>query len=64
MVDKQIGASWSYDAEKQVMVSYDTTELAKQKAEYIKKENLGGAMFWETSADKRGEESLIGTVSR
>lgn len=64
MMDKKIGASWSYDAEKKVMVSYDTIELAKQKAEYIKGENLGGAMWWESSGDKRGEESLIGTVSR
>lgn len=63
MVDKNIGASWSYDDKKQVMVSYDTIELAKQKADYIKEENLGGVFFWESSADKRGEESLIGTVS-
>ena len=45
------------------MVSYDTSEIAKQKAEYIKEGNLGGAMWWESSGDKRGEESLIGTVS-
>lgn len=62
MTDKQIGASWSYDAEKRLMVSYDTNELAEQKAEYIKKEHLGGAMWWESSGDKKGEESLIGTV--
>lgn len=63
VTDKQIGASWSYDAEKRLMVSYDTNELAEQKAEYIKKEHLGGAMWWESSGDKKGEESLIGTVS-
>lgn len=64
MVDKKIGASWSYDVLKKVMVSYDTVDVAKQKAEYIKEEDLGGAMWWESSGDKRGEESLIGTVSR
>ena len=63
MADKEIGASWSYDAEKRVMVSYDTTELAKQKGDFIKTEKLGGAMWWESSGDKMGEESLIGTVS-
>lgn len=63
MVDKKIGASWSFDAEKRLMVSYDTKELAQQKAEYIKKENLGGAMWWESSGDRKGEESLIATVS-
>lgn len=62
IVDKEIGASWSYDAEKRLMVSYDTTELAKQKVAFIKKEKLGGLMWWESSGDKRGEESLIGTV--
>lgn len=62
--DEEIGASWSYDAEKRLLVSYDTNELARQKVGYIKKENLGGAMWWESSGDKKGEESLIGTVSR
>ena len=63
MMDKKVGASWSFDAEKRLMVSYDTIQLAKQKVEYIKKENLGGAMWWESSGDKKAEESLISTVS-
>ena len=63
MTDTEIGASWSYDTEKRLMVSYDTIELAKRKVEFIKKEKLGGAMWWESSGDKKGEESLIGTVS-
>ena len=61
--DFEIGASWSYDAEKRLMVSYDTKEMAKFKAEWIKKEGgLGGAMWWESSGDKGGEDSIIGTV--
>ena len=36
---KKIGACWSCDAEKLLMISYDSTELTKQK-EVIKKENL------------------------
>ena len=63
MMDKEIGASWSYDADKRLIVSYDTIELAEQKVDYIKKEDLGGVMWWESSGDKKGEESLIGTVS-
>ena len=63
IMDKDVGASWSYDAEKRLMISYDTAELAKQKAQYIKKENLGGGMWWEASGDKKGGDSLIGTVS-
>ena len=62
IVDKEIGASWSYDAEKRLMVSYDTIELAKKKVDFIVKEHLGGVMWWESSGDKKGEESLIGTV--
>ena len=62
ILDKEIGASWSYDAEKRLMVSYDTTDLAKEKADFIKSTSLGGAMWWESSADKKGEGSLIGTV--
>lgn len=63
MIDKTIGASWSYDAGKKIMVTYDTKEMVQQKVEYIKKEGLGGGMWWESSADKKDGESLIGTVS-
>ena len=63
MFDKEIGASWSYDAEKRLMISYDTTDLAKEKVDFIKSASLGGAMWWESSADKKGEGSLIETVS-
>ncbi|KAL8735568.1 MAG: hypothetical protein Q9166_000737 [cf. Caloplaca sp. 2 TL-2023] len=62
-IDKEIGASWSYDAEKKIMVSYDTKEMALEKVEYVKKEKLGGAMWWESSGDKKGGDSLIGTVN-
>ncbi|KAL8658258.1 MAG: hypothetical protein Q9226_001140 [Calogaya cf. arnoldii] len=63
-INKQIGASWSYDAGKKIMVTYDTKEMVQQKVEYIKKEGLGGGMWWESSADKKGEDSLIGTVAK
>ncbi len=34
------------------MVSFDSEEVAKMKGGYIKRENLGGSMFWELSGDK------------
>ena len=61
--DAETGASWSYDAKKRLLVTYDNKDMVGKKVEYIKKEGLGGAMWWESSADKKGDESLIGTVS-
>jgi len=54
-----LGASYSYDAEAKYMISYDTPNIAKQKARWIEKMGLGGAMWWEISMDKSGEESLV-----
>jgi len=50
--DQKAGASWTYDATKKEMISFDSEEIAKLKGHYIKKENLGGSMFWELSGDK------------
>ena len=33
------------------MVGYDTKSSAETKDNYILSENLGGAIFWETSTD-------------
>ncbi|KAI9816506.1 MAG: hypothetical protein M1827_001638 [Pycnora praestabilis] len=62
VLDKEIGASWSWDGNKGILVSYDTVEMASRKVDWIKEKGLGGGMWWESSADKAGEESLIGTV--
>jgi chitinase len=60
--DQKLGASYSWDEGKKMLVSYDTVEAAREKAQFIKKRGLGGAMWWESSADKAGKESLIGNV--
>ncbi|KAL4873528.1 hypothetical protein BDV12DRAFT_160213 [Aspergillus spectabilis] len=65
-LDRNIGASWSYDPSSRTMISYDTIPLADIKSNYIRDRRLGGAMWWETSADKGGKTankadgSLIG----
>lgn len=62
-IDEEAGASYSFDPATGTLISYDNAEIAKRKAEYIKQNNLGGAMWWELSGDKpQGAGSLIETV--
>jgi len=50
--DPNAVGSWTYDASKQEMISFDNEEIARMKGKYIRKEGLGGSMFWELSGDK------------
>jgi len=59
--DDGITASYSYDASQRTMVTYDTPQIVAKKSEYIRNQGLGGGMWWESSADKKGSESLIST---
>ena len=65
-IDEQHMASWSYDPAKRELISYDTPAVIQAKCEYIKQARLGGAMFWELSADHKGEHprSLLNAVYR
>ncbi|KAM4065703.1 glycosyl hydrolases family 18 domain-containing protein [Hirsutella rhossiliensis] len=60
--DGNIGAAFCYDQRQRRFVSYDTPQLTTAKADFVKQRGLGGAMWWESSADKAGSESLIGTA--
>ena len=61
-VDETVGASWSYDKDKKVLVSYDNKKVVEQKARFVLEKGLGGGMWWESSADRKlGEGSLIET---
>lgn len=62
LYDEASGATFCYNSQQRKMVSYDTPAMARMKTDYIKQRNLGGAMWWESSSDKEGSESLIGTV--
>ncbi|KAI9147584.1 Endochitinase 1 [Paramyrothecium foliicola] len=60
--DDSVGASYCYNPQQRKLVTYDTPRMAHIKAQYIGSSGLGGAMWWESSADKEGGDSLIGTV--
>lgn len=45
---------WLYNPAAQVMISYDDSASIAEKGQYVISENLGGAMFWELSADRDG----------
>ena len=61
-MDARLGASYSYSSEKKTLVSYDTPEMARMKADFIVNRRLGGAMWWESSGDAEGTRSLVSTV--
>ncbi|MEE2830649.1 MAG: glycoside hydrolase family 18 protein, partial [Myxococcota bacterium] len=49
---------WFFDPATGVMISYEDTESAAIKANYVLDNNLGGVMFWELSADTADAELL------
>ncbi|KAI9366305.1 chitinase [Pilaira anomala] len=61
-LDKEKGASWSYNEDAREFVTYDTPAVAQLKSDYVKERQLGGVMFWELSADGNGERSLLEIV--
>ncbi|KAF8603036.1 hypothetical protein BDV93DRAFT_493979 [Ceratobasidium sp. AG-I] len=52
-------SSYSYNSATKELVSYDTPNIVKIKANYIVKKGLAGGMFWELSGDKTGSDSLV-----
>jgi chitinase len=62
--DHRLGASYSFDRNTGTMISYDTQAIVIQKAQYINKMGLGGAMWWELDADATEDtgKALIRTV--
>ncbi|KAF6817743.1 class v chitinase 1 [Colletotrichum sojae] len=59
MWDNVAKATYSYDNATRELVSYDDLKSALYKQGYIKNKKLGGAMFWEASGDRPGEQSIV-----
>ena len=62
--DNDAVASWETDAQNGgtgTMVSYDTMAVATTKADWVTSNGYGGLMWWESSADKTGTDSMIGS---
>ena len=49
--DAQARVPWLYHPEKQIWITYDDAQSIGAKAEYVRKEALGGIMIWELSGD-------------
>ncbi|KAF7729359.1 hypothetical protein EC973_004615 [Apophysomyces ossiformis] len=62
--DSAMVSSWSYDPKTHEYITYDSPDVVREKCNYIQSLGLGGAMFWELSADIKGEQprSLVHTV--
>lgn len=56
---EQYKFSTYYSATNHTFVTFDDIQTVKAKADYIKKNGLGGAMFWELSNDTFDKNSLV-----
>lgn len=57
--DETIMASWTYNSSSQELISWDSMNTMKAKANMVVSNGLGGLMYWETSADRTGSDSAI-----
>jgi chitinase len=55
-------APYLWNAQTRVFVSYDDPQSLALKADYVRKNRLGGMMYWEQSQDPNGE--LVDVLSR
>jgi len=58
--DGQARTAWLYDGT--TFWTFDDPQAMKEKAKYVRKNGLGGLMFWELSGDTPDGE-LIGSIA-
>lgn len=59
--DSQSKVPYLFNASTGIWISYDDRESIRIKSDYIKREQLAGAMFWELSGDRNYE--LLGVTN-
>ncbi len=60
LYDDSAKASYLWNAQDSIFISWETPKEIHLKTEYIKQKGLGGAMFWEYSLDK--DQALLNTL--
>ena len=60
--DSVADAPYIFNPETKVFITYDDEQSVGKKCDYVKKYNLGGAMFWEYNDDKK--EFLLSVVAK
>ncbi|SMQ51503.1 unnamed protein product [Zymoseptoria tritici ST99CH_1A5] len=55
--DTQAIASWSYDSSSKMLISFDTPQITRAKANYVTSRGLGGGMWWEGNGDFAATDS-------
>lgn len=60
--DASAAASYLWQADSGIFISYETPKSIRLKIEYLKNEGLGGVMFWEYTDDYQSE--LLDAISR
>lgn len=55
------GAVYSYDFGSRELISYDNVAQVGRKIDYVLSMGLGGSFYWEASADRTDDGSLIAT---
>ncbi len=60
--DEKSCASYKYNPEKKIFVSYTSSKMIEAIGKYVKDYNLGGAMYWEYGNDMKSE--LLSILNR
>jgi chitinase len=55
-------APYIFNPDSKIFITYDDEQSTKDKCEYVKKNKLGGAMFWEYNDDKK--EYLLSVIAK